>query len=64
MISTAISETKVSDWTSRVLDHAILGAATTEDWKLTAYEHYKAKLNASNYPCFFGQTAELRGDMI
>ena len=64
MISTAVSDTKVSEWTSRVLDQEMLGASPKEDWKLKAYEQYKAKLNASNYPCFFGQTAELRGEMI
>lgn len=64
MISTAVPDTKISEWTSRVLGRGILGASTKEDWKLRAYEQYKAKLCASNYPCFFGQTGEIRGEML
>jgi FPC/CPF motif-containing protein YcgG len=64
MISTEVSDTTVSGWTSRVLDHGVLGAPPKENWKLGAYEQYKAKLCASEYPCFFGQTGELRGEMI
>jgi uncharacterized protein len=55
---------EVSEWTSRVLTRNVLGAPPQEDWKLTAYHQYKAKLCASGYPCFFGQTGELRGEMI
>jgi hypothetical protein len=33
-----------------------LGITSREDWKLRAYEEYRAKLCASDYPCFFGQT--------
>jgi hypothetical protein len=51
-------------WTSRVLDQGRLGISPQEDWKVTAYEQYREKLLASNYPCFFGQTGELRGEMM
>jgi uncharacterized protein len=57
-----ISELPV--WTSRILDQGRLGVSELEGWKLIAYEQYRRRLLASNYPCFFGQTAELRGEMI
>ena len=56
-------------WMGRVLDHGRLG--TREDswsaegkWKVAAYEQYRAKLRDAQYPCFFGQTAESRGEML
>jgi uncharacterized protein len=55
---------EVSEWTDRVLDRDLLGVHPREDWKLKAYQQYKAKLSASEYPCFFGQTGELRGEMM
>ena len=55
---------EVSAWTSRVLDRDVLGVPPREHWKLKAYQQYKTKLGASDYPCFFGQTAELRGEMM
>lgn len=55
---------EVSQWTSRVLDNGVLGRSPTEKWKLDAYEQYRTKLRASDFPCFFGQTGELRGEMI
>ena len=33
-------------------------------WKLEAYEQYKARLRAPEYPCFFGQGGEARGEML
>src|ERR1700721_2118559 len=62
--STPVPDTKISESTSRVLSRGILGASPKEEWKLRAYEQYKATLNASNYPCFFGQTGEVRGEML
>jgi uncharacterized protein len=59
-----MTPTQVSGWTSRVLDRGVLGAPPRESWKLKAYEQYRSKLCASDYPCFFGQTGELRGEMI
>jgi uncharacterized protein len=56
--------TDVSAWTSRVLDQGVLGIFPEQNWKIKAYEQYKAKLCASDYPCFFGQTGELRGEMM
>lgn len=56
--------TGVSVWTSRVLAQGKLGTPPKEDWKLRAYESYRTRLCASNYPCFFGQTGEVRGEMI
>lgn len=56
--------TEVASWTSRVLENGVLGIPPEESWKLIAYETYKTKLRASDFPCFFGQTGELRGEMI
>jgi uncharacterized protein len=52
------------NWTSRVLDRGRLGIAPDENWKLVAYEQYRAKLRAPDYPCFFGQAGEERGEML
>jgi uncharacterized protein len=56
--------TEASEWTSRALDRGVLGAQPREDWKLKAYGQYRAKLCAADYPCFFGQRGELRGEMM
>jgi FPC/CPF motif-containing protein YcgG len=56
--------TETARWTSRVLQQGTLGISPNEDWKLRAYEQYKAKLDAHDYPCFFGQTGEARGEML
>jgi uncharacterized protein len=64
MTHTEVSGIEVSDWTVRVIDSGILGVPPIEGWKLQAYEEYKTRLCASSYPCFFGQTAELRGEMM
>jgi FPC/CPF motif-containing protein YcgG len=56
--------TAASNWTSRVLDKGVLGVTPREGWKHSAYEQYQAKLRATDYPCFFGQTGELRGEMM
>jgi uncharacterized protein len=58
MISVAVGH-----WTERVLDRGTL--ATPKDrWKVKAYEEYKARLCNPDYPCFFGQSGELRGEML
>jgi FPC/CPF motif-containing protein YcgG len=51
-------------WTGRVFDQGRLGIPVNESWKLEAYEQYKARLNAPEYPCFFGQSGEARGEML
>jgi FPC/CPF motif-containing protein YcgG len=51
-------------WTGRVLDNGKLGIPPKDSWKLEAYEQYKAKLKAADYPCFFGQSGEARGEML
>jgi uncharacterized protein len=56
--------TNLASWTSRVLNQGTLGLSSKEDWKLEAYERYKAKLSAADYPCFFGQSGEARGEML
>jgi uncharacterized protein len=56
--------TVLADWTSRVLDRGELGVAPGESWKIDAYEQYKARLRAPDYPCFFGQSGEARGEMM
>jgi hypothetical protein len=52
------------NWTARVLDQGRLGIPVKESWKLEAYEQYKARLQAPEYPCFFGQSGEARGEML
>lgn len=58
----------VTSWTGRVLDQGRLGGrlgiAPQDIWKLDAYEQYKTKLRAPDYPCFFGQSGEARGEML
>jgi uncharacterized protein len=56
--------TNLASWTSRVLNQGTLGISLTEDWKLEAYEQYRTKLSAADYPCFFGQSGEARGEML
>jgi hypothetical protein len=52
------------NWTGRVLDQGRLGIPVKEIWKLEAYEQYKAKLHVPEYPCFFGQSGEARGEVL
>lgn len=54
----------VQSWTERILADGRLGGASNEDWKLAAYERYRAKLHDADYPCFFGQGGEARGEML
>ena len=54
----------LAPWTSRVLEQANLGKAPQDSWKTEAYEQYQTRLHTSYYPCFFGQTAEARGEML
>ena len=51
-------------WMGRVLDQGRLGIRLNECWKLEAYEQYKSRLRAAEYPCFFGQSGEARGEML
>ncbi|MGC2404584.1 MAG: YqcI/YcgG family protein [Acidobacteriaceae bacterium] len=51
-------------WQSRVLDQGRLGVVVEDQWKTDSYEQYRARLRAPQYPCFFGQTAEARGEML
>jgi FPC/CPF motif-containing protein YcgG len=59
-----MSVATLQSWTDRVLAGGKLGAAPNETWKIVAYEHYRAKLCATDYPCFFGQGSESRGEML
>jgi uncharacterized protein len=57
------------EWKSRVLEDGRLGIdaerwAAQGQWKLNAYERYRTQLGEPQYPCFFGQTAEVRGEMF
>lgn len=55
---------EIKPWTSRILENGRLGATCKEPWKLNAYEQYETCLRCAEYPCFFGQTAEIRGEML
>lgn len=52
------------DWQRRVLECGILGAGSEGDWRNEAYRLYSEKLRIPDYPCFFGQAAEVRGQML
>ena len=54
----------IADWTTRVLQHGELGASQLDGWEIEAYEQYSAKVRTPDYPCFFGQGAEARGEML
>jgi FPC/CPF motif-containing protein YcgG len=56
--------TEVGSWTSRVLEKGALGTSPQDTWKLEAYEQYSVRLRAPDYPCFFGQSGEARGEML
>jgi uncharacterized protein len=51
-------------WTDRILNRGQLGIPVNDRWKLEAYEQYKTRLRAPEYPCFFGQSGEARGEML
>ncbi len=55
---------EIREWISRVLDHGRLGITPEDSWKLEAYEEYRSKLRAPDFPCFFGQAGEARGEML
>jgi hypothetical protein len=59
-----MSMATVQSWTDRVLAGRRLGTAPDEDWVVSAYERYRDKLRAPDYPCFFGQGGETRGEML
>ena len=54
----------LQDWMGRVLDQGRLGSPVKDNWELEAYELYRARLRAPEYPCFFGQGGEARGEML
>jgi uncharacterized protein len=54
----------LQDWMGRVLDQGRLGSPVKGNWELEAYEQYRARLGAPEYPCFFGQSGEARGEML
>jgi uncharacterized protein len=56
--------TDPASWTGRVLYQGALGVSPKEEWKLEAYEQYRSRLDARDYPCFFGQSGEARGEML
>lgn len=54
----------LSDWTTRVIQQGDLSTRPLDHWKVKAYEHYLEKVRTPDYPCFFGQGAEIRGEML
>ena len=57
---TAVHDT----WKERVLVMGSLDFPSQEGWETEAYAQYCDKLSAPRYPCFFGQTAEARAEML
>jgi hypothetical protein len=62
--SIVTSTTALSDWKQRVLNADSRGADAWPAWWTRAYRQYRATLDQPDYPCFFGQTAERRGEMF
>ena len=54
----------IPDWTARILVLGKLGTSHLSGWMIEAYEQYRAKVPTPEYPCFFGQAAEARGEML
>lgn len=54
----------LQNWADRILDQGKLGITPKDNWKHEAYEQYKTKLRSPDYPCFFGQSGEARGEML
>ena len=52
------------DWQRRVVERGILGMQSEDSWRSDAYREYREKLRIPDYPCFFGQAAEARGEML
>ena len=52
------------DWQRRVAERGILGMQSQHSWRSDAYREYREKLRIPDYPCFFGQAAEARGEML
>jgi uncharacterized protein len=59
-----ISSVVQFNWQARVLEQGTMGMRSEEEWRHAAYQQYKEKLSAPEYPCFFGQTAEAREEML
>lgn len=53
-----------SDWVERVLNTGIRRSDELPAWWTQAYGRYRATLDHPDYPCFFGQAAERRGEMF
>lgn len=51
-------------WKERVLAKGSLDFRPEKDWEIEAYDRYRERLSAPQYPCFFGQTAEAHGEML
>lgn len=67
-MATSLSETKTSQaapsaWTARILNEG-LDASPLPAWWSEAYRRYRETLEQPEYPCFFGQAAERRGEMF
>lgn len=55
---------ELTHWTSRVLESGHFSESWKEPWRQEAYATYESRLRSAGYPCFFGQTAEIRGEML
>ncbi|PLZ04092.1 YqcI/YcgG family protein [Burkholderia sp. WAC0059] len=51
-------------WTGRILNDEARDSGCLQAWWLDAYGTYRTTLEQRDYPCFFGQTAERRGEMF
>jgi FPC/CPF motif-containing protein YcgG len=51
-------------WTERILNVKVSNAGALPAWWRDAYDSYRVTLDQPDYPCFFGQAAERRGEMF
>ncbi|WP_394833990.1 non-ribosomal peptide synthase/polyketide synthase [Pendulispora rubella] len=53
-----------SSWTSRVIVGERLGVENPPEWFVRSYEEFRKNVIDPAFPCFFGTTAERRGEMF
>ncbi|MGA3250149.1 MAG: hypothetical protein ABSD12_18650 [Paraburkholderia sp.] len=58
------SKAASTPWTTRILNVEASNSGELPTWWRDAYRSYRETLEQPEYPCFFGQTAERRGEMF
>ncbi|CAN7653797.1 YqcI/YcgG family protein [Caballeronia sp. LjRoot31] len=65
-MSPAVEQSKAAStqWTARILNIEASNSGALPAWWRDAYHSYRKTLEQPDYPCFFGQAAERRGEMF